>query len=449
MGNTNLENYNLTEEDFVLVQNQERIFDTALKTKPTTFLKDAFKRFCKNKSSVVATYIIGIIVLLSVLVPILIPHDIKETHSYETLLPPKLFNAGTGWWDGTKKITNYAFDEASGLPFGYENKALAVRDLVVYEKNGVKVCDFVYDKYAEVYGEKVEVIAKIKLNSYIKKGILEFDFENPESLKILDPANADGIVECTRIFEDADGKVRYEFRVELFRKFGYTSSPRFLFGTNAQGRDIVKLAFKGLQKSFIFAICIASICLFVGLIWGSVSGYFGGNVDLFMERFKEILGGVPTVVIVTLMRLHLGTDLWVFALALCITGWMGTASRTRTQFYRFKGREYVLASRTLGASDIRLIFRHILPNALGTIVTSSVLMIPGLIFTEATLSYLGLGLQGSDSFGTILSENQGYLQTYPALILFPSLIVSLLMISFNLFGNGLRDALNPSLKGSE
>ena len=168
-----------------------------------------------------------------------------------------------------------------------------------------------------------------------------------------------------------------------------------------------------------------------------------------MERFCDILGGVPTVVIVTLFRLHLGNALWVFALSLCLTGWMGTAARTRTQFYRFKGREYVLASRTLGANDARLIFRHILPNSLGTIVTSTVLMIPGIIFTESSLSYLGLGLQGSNSFGDILASNQGYIQTQPMLILVPAFIISLLMISFNLFGNGLRDALNPSLKGSE
>ena len=108
-----------------------------------------------------------------------------------------------------------------------------------------------------------------------------------------------------------------------------------------------------------------------------------------------------------------------------------------------------MASRTLGASDRRLIFRHILPNALGTIVTSSVLMIPSLIFTEASLSYLGLGIMGTGSFGNILADNQAYLQRYPALIIFPAVIISLLMISFNLFGNGLRDALNPSLKGSE
>ena len=168
-----------------------------------------------------------------------------------------------------------------------------------------------------------------------------------------------------------------------------------------------------------------------------------------MERFCDILGGVPWIVVMTLAILLLGNNVVTFALALCLTGWMGTAARTRTQFYRFKGREYILASRTLGANDGRLIFKHILPNAMGTIITSSVLMIPSTIFSEATLSYLNLGLQGSNSFGNILSNNQQYLNSYPALIVFPAIIISLIMISFNLFGNGLRDAFNPSLKGSE
>ena len=168
-----------------------------------------------------------------------------------------------------------------------------------------------------------------------------------------------------------------------------------------------------------------------------------------MERFCEILGGVPFIVVMTLTILLLGNNIVTFALALCLTGWLGVAGRTRTQFYRYKGREYILASRTLGSSDRRLIFRHILPNALGTIVTGSVLMIPSVIFSEASLAYLNLGLQGVESFGVLLSSNQKYLQTEPALIVFPAIIISLLMISFNLFGNGLRDALNPSLKGSE
>ena len=151
----------------------------------------------------------------------------------------------------------------------------------------------------------------------------------------------------------------------------------------------------------------------------------------------------------TLCILHLGNNFGTFVLALCLTGWIGTAGRTRTQFYRFKGREYVLASRTLGSGDMRLIFKHILPNAMGTIVTSSVLMITSSIFSEASLAYLNLGLQGKQSFGVMMSTNQKYLGIYPNLVIFPAVIMALMMISFNLFGNGLRDALNPSLKGSE
>ena len=168
-----------------------------------------------------------------------------------------------------------------------------------------------------------------------------------------------------------------------------------------------------------------------------------------MERFCEILGGVPWIVIMTLSILHLGNNFGTFLMALCLTGWIGVASRTRSQFYRFKGREYVLASRTLGSSDIRLIFKHILPNSMGTIITSSILMIPSTIYSEATLAYLNLGLQGQQAFGVMMSRNQQYLSTYPNLVIFPAVIMALMMISFNLFGNGLRDAFNPSLKGSE
>ena len=135
-----------------------------------------------------------------------------------------------------------------------------------------------------------------------------------------------------------------------------------------------------------------------------------------------------------------------------LTGWVGMASRVRMQFYRFKGHEYVLAARTPGASDRRLIFKHIYPNSLGTIITGSVLAIPGVIFSESMLSYLhiiNLETSSLTSIGTLLAGGQGYLSTYPHIIFFPALFISILMISFNLFGNGLRDAFNPSLRGAE
>ncbi|MDE6242027.1 MAG: ABC transporter permease [Anaeroplasmataceae bacterium] len=428
----------LTSDDFTLVQSDIAIHDTKLETKPTTFVKDAFKRFCKNKSSIVGAIIILIIVLLAIFVPVFNTYDVKNSHPSETLVMPKLFKAGTGFWDGTKQFKKIDYNALS------EYNQKAILKMKVYEEDGVKLVDFVYDDYEAHYGEVERSFDWLYVERYINNGWCEFsDRTNPATFKVLDDKCP--VREIVSI--GADGKPIVV--LSQYRFLGYKSAPSFLFGTNEQGRDICKLAFSGLLKSLFFAMVIAAICFIFGLIWGAISGYFGGNVDLFMERFTDILGGVPMIIVVTLCRLHLGDSLLVFGFALCLTGWMGTAGRTRTQFYRFKGREYVLASRTLGASDTRLIFRHILPNALGTIVTSTVLMIPSLIFTEASLSYLGLGLQGGDSFGTILSDNQKFLKSYPMLIVFPSIIISLLMISFNLFGNGLRDALNPSLKGSE
>jgi len=161
-------------------------------------------------------------------------------------------------------------------------------------------------------------------------------------------------------------------------------------------------------------------------------------------------------VVATLFQLHLAGKVGpVVSLlfAFILTGWVGTASRVRTQFYRFKGQEYVLAARTLGAADGRIIFKHIFPNSLGTIVTGAVMTIPGVIFSESMLSYLHIiNLDTSStvtSIGTMLANGNGYLNTYPHIIMFPAIFIAILEISFNLFGNGLRDALNPSLRGAD
>ena len=174
-----------------------------------------------------------------------------------------------------------------------------------------------------------------------------------------------------------------------------------------------------------------------------------------MERFSDILGNVPFMVVVTLFKLHIADKVGTVAtllFAFVLTGWIGMASTTRMQFYRYKNQEYVLAARTLGASDRRIMFKHIFPNALGTLITSSVLVIPGVIFSESSLSYLGiinLSTGSTTSVGTLMATARGSLSTYPHAILFPAIFIALLMITFNLFGNGLRDAFNPSLRGSE
>ena len=187
-----------------------------------------------------------------------------------------------------------------------------------------------------------------------------------------------------------------------------------------------------------------------GVVYGAVSGYYGGKVDMLMQRIIEILGGVPFLVMAILFVMFLGAGIRSFILVLIITGWIGMSRMIRAQFFRYKDYEYVLASRTMGASDRRLIFRHILPNAIGPIITQATFAVPSAIFSESFLSYLGLGIQAPEpSIGVLLAEGQGSLTTSPHLTLFPAIVVSLLMLSFNLFGNGLRDAFDPRARGSE
>lgn len=233
---------------------------------------------------------------------------------------------------------------------------------------------------------------------------------------------------------------------------GSCKMPKYFFGTDRNGKDFFKVVFSGLLTSLGLGLLSSAINIIIGLIWGAISGYFGGWTDLLMERFCEILGGMPFIVMMTLIVLLMGSSFWTFLLALCLTGWIGVASETRRQFYRYKGREYVLASRTLGASDARLIFKHIMPNGIGPIITSSVLMIPSVIFSEANVAYLMptlLSFGGAQSFGITLSNVQGDLTLYPYLIVSASIVMALIMICFNLFGNGLRDAFNPALKGAD
>ena len=246
----------------------------------------------------------------------------------------------------------------------------------------------------------------------------------------------------------------YIYRHNEVLKDGITE-PLFLFGTTQTGKDIFACLAYGARFSFMFATVVAMVNFIVGVIWGSISGYSGGKVDLFMERFAEILGSVPTMIVITLLKYHMGTSsqALVLFIAFFATGWIGMAGRTRMQFYRFKNQEYVLAARTLGASDARIMFKHIFPNGLGTIVTSVALVIPSMIYSETSLSYLGiinLEAGNTTSVGTLIAAGQQSIMADAGFVaLFPCMFLVLLMLSFNLFGNGLRDAFNPSLRGTE
>lgn len=257
----------------------------------------------------------------------------------------------------------------------------------------------------------------------------------------------DSLVKVEREFIENNTEMA-DIKVSMY-KVRSAEDQYFWFGSDALGRSQWTRIWRGARISLLIALIAVSVNVTIGIIYGSISGYYGGRVDMIMQRLIEIIGGVPELVIIILFILRFGTGIAAIAFSMVMTGWIGTSRMVRAQFYRYKGQEYVLASRTMGASDKKIIFRHILPNAIGPIITATSLAIPAYIFAEAFLAYLGLGLQAPEpSIGVLLAEGQKDLLQYPHLTVFPGIVICILMISFNLLGNGLRDAFNPTLRGN-
>ena len=257
------------------------------------------------------------------------------------------------------------------------------------------------------------------------------------------------VLEIVREFE-AKGVAMVDVKVDAYVYAGVSADEYHWFGTDYLGRDLCTRLFKGARVSLLIAFVSVVTNVIIGVIYGAISGYYGGKVDIVMTHFAEVLDGLPYVVVTILFMLLLGAGITSLILAMCVTGWIGTSRLIRAQFFRFKEREYVLAARTLGVGDIALIFRHILPNCVGPLITRAMIAIPGAIFSESFLAYIGLDIAPPEpSIGILLSDGQNVLLQYPYQTFFPAVLISLLMIAFNMFANGLRDALDPTQRGEE
>lgn len=531
-------NFDIPKSKFSFVNTDKSVHDKKFDTKPIGFFKDAMMRFSKNKSSVVAFYIILLLLLYAIIVPFVFKTNyntsIKDNDylKYQKLLPKA---KGFEWlgMDGCKNAVLTPNEFARKQALFTETGMEAVKSYTknVTDEGTSYLCyldtyadlgmDFLslgkeeFDKMQRWQDETgIQVLYPVcdynKLDVKVEKEKVRTDPNIWYTVKQVNrknvplySVNEDGSYTFTNIYATSNGRdnytslriegddaivkyqyatiggsatldsegnlqydgdgyiigdIKYDVRVSKIGYFQYKYGfvPSFIFGTNSVGQDIFYRLAQGARFSFILAISVSIINLLIGAIYGAIEGYYGGATDMIMERFVEILGGIPFIVVTTLFQLHLAKSVGVIGallFAFVATGWIGMSGTVRMQFYRFKNQEYILAARTLGAKDRRIMFKHIFPNALGTIVTSCVLVIPGVIFSESSLTYLGIINLESDprftSVGTMLALGKDFLQTHPHIILFPALFISLLEISFNLFGNGLRDAFNPSLRGSE
>ncbi|WP_400163614.1 oligopeptide ABC transporter permease [Brevibacillus sp. TJ4] len=233
--------------------------------------------------------------------------------------------------------------------------------------------------------------------------------------------------------------------VDQYERRGITEN--FWFGTDEFGRDLWTRVWKGTQISLFIAILAALLDLIIGVAYGGISAFYGGKLDNAMQRVIEVLVGIPNLIVIILFILILDPGISSIVLAMIITGWVSMARVVRGQLLQIKSQEFVLASRALGASNSRLIVKHLLPNAIGPILVTMMFTIPSAIFFEAFLSFIGLGLQPPlASLGVLIQDGYVGMRFFAYKLLFPGIVISVLMISFNLLADGLRDALDPRMK---
>lgn len=221
----------------------------------------------------------------------------------------------------------------------------------------------------------------------------------------------------------------------------------FFFGTDTLGRDIFLRVFSGTRISLLIAVIAAGVDMVIGVTYGLICGYYGGKVDLIMQRIIEIIHSIPNLVVVTMLMLIFKPGVGSIIIALLISGWIGMSRLIRAQTLKLKEQEYVLACRTLGVKDSKIIFGEILPNTSGQIIIRTMTSIPGAIFMESFLSYIGLGIPAPQaSLGSLISDGYKVMLIYPYQLILPALLFAILMISLNLVADGLRDALDPKMK---
>ncbi|TGA95968.1 ABC transporter permease [Sporolactobacillus shoreae] len=221
----------------------------------------------------------------------------------------------------------------------------------------------------------------------------------------------------------------------------------FWFGTDQLGRDLWNRTWAGTQISLLIALIAALVDFLIGVAYGGISGYFGGTVDNILQRIIEVISGIPNLVWIILLILIMQPGLLAITIAILATNWIAMARIVRGEMLKLKNQEFVLASRTLGAGDGRIIFRHLIPNSLGMIIVNTMFSIPAAIFFEAFLSFIGLGIRDPQaSLGSLINTGFTILQIHPSQTIFPGIVISLLLICFNIVGNGLRDAFDPKLR---
>jgi oligopeptide transport system permease protein len=281
------------------------------------------------------------------------------------------------------------------------------------------------------------IIALIIVLAIVAPMVSAYTYEGVDSNATNLPPRVPGL-EQVGIFDGTQGGV------DVYAQKG-CQDQYHLFGTDNLGRDIWTRVWSGTRVSLTIAFVSMIVNVVIGIAYGLISGYLGGTVDIVMQRITEVLSSIPQLVIVTLMLVVMKPGLGNIIIVLLITGWIDMSRVVRAQVLKLKQQEFVLAARTLGVKWTQIVFREILPNVLPQIIVTFLFSVPQAIFLEAFLAFVGLGVPAPlASLGSMINDGYKSAMTYPFMVAFPVIVLALLMLGFNLFADGLRDAIEPN-----
>lgn len=379
-------------------------------TRPSlTYWQDAWRRLKKHRLAMIGIVLIVFIVLFGTVGPYLTAYSYSDQSNDFKNLPPRL--------------EIFEVEEGINLYLSSDYNMFLVLD------NGKM------DKKLKL--DKRDPINKVY--TYL------LDAENSDETVILDFS-----YNTLKDKQGYDYDYTIEYKGEVFKySTGTKFNLSFPFGTDDLGRDVLTRVMYGARISLLIAVVATMVNLFIGVIYGSISGFEGGRVDNIMMRIVDIINSIPLMLYVILLMVWFrkSDGLTNIIIALSSVYWVGMARLVRGQMLSLKEQEFVLAARVIGVPKYKIILRHLIPNAIGPIIVSMTMMIPSAVFTEAFLSFIGLGVSAPQaSWGTLANNALSGLITYPYQLFFPALAIAITMLAFNFLGDGLRDALDPRLR---
>jgi len=390
--------------------------------KSLTFWQDVLRRLRKNKIAMISTIVILLIILVAVFVPMLWPVSYSDQELNFSNIPMTL--------------ELYEITDGNYVYMNKEYKLLDVsKDGTLLNMHKMKKDDANSQRYIYDFEGK-ELVIDYSYYLIAKK----------EYIKLENKAKKDPTIDLTEAKFNLDNAKKYELKldgVEIFPT-AKARNKTYIWGTDNLGRDLFIRVVQGGRISLIVAFVAAFVNFIIGVLYGGISGYCGGRVDNIMMRIVDIISAIPTLLYVILLMVIMENGLLPIIVALSATYWLGMARLVRGQVLSLKEQEFVLAAQTLGASTRRIMLKHLIPNIMGPIMVSITMQIPNAIFTEAFLSFVGLGIPAPmASWGSLCNDALTAFMTYPYQLFFPALTISVTILAFNLFGDGLRDALDP------